>query len=134
MDVLINKARREDEAFGVKCCQIRHRDGEVVLNGRHAVVDDEDILDAGVSRRIDMSVFNEKCHLYSPYEMDQRKRREAATFTMMPMIITGIVRRMSSMGVMPEMPDTAITTPAIGLMARESPAANCTGTTRAMVL
>ena len=71
---------------------------------------------------------------YFNLRSDQRMRSEAIKVAIRPPAITGIVRRMSSMGVMPEMPDTAITTPAIGLMARESPAANCTGTTRAMVL
>ena len=44
------------------------------------------------------------------------------TETIIAMIITGIVRRIRAIGVRPVIPDTAMITPAIGLIVRAMPA------------
>ncbi len=53
---------------------------------------------------------------------------------MSPSNITGIVLRMSSIGVKPAIPETAMITPEIGLIERAKEAESCTGITNAMVL
>ena len=65
---------------------------------------------------------------YFNLRSDQRMRSEAIKVAIRPPAITGIVRRTSSKGETSAIPETAITTPAIGDIERAMPLASCTGT------
>ena len=62
VDVLIDEARRHDEALGVDRFEVGELGGEVLADRHDLVVHGEDVDDAEVFRRIDVRTLDEICH------------------------------------------------------------------------
>ena len=64
VDVLINKARRENQPFGVdrfefgQCCR------QVLADGNNLFADGQNVANAEVFRRINVRTFDKQCHLF----------------------------------------------------------------------
>ena len=62
--MLIDKARREDQALGVNRFELRQSRGQILADGNNLLADGQNVADAEVFRRINVRIFDKQCHLF----------------------------------------------------------------------
>ena len=64
VNVLIDKARREDQALGVNRFELRQSRGQILADGNNLLADGQNVANAEVFRRINVRTFDKQCHLF----------------------------------------------------------------------